>query len=281
MTGAFKQKSSIWILGILILSVLGIATHPDVAWRSAMVLFGLAFVCELVDSGLGMGYGTILTPVLLFMGYKPHDIVPTVLLSELLSGFTAAFFHNTVKNVELNLRGADFRPAAILAGGSIVGVTVGVLTAIRVPADVLKLGIGCIIFTSGLVVIVLARRVIRYRSLNMLALAAVASFNKAASGGGYGPLVTSGQILSGVRTQASVGITSFAEAFTCLFAVILFLLKGGSINPVLLIPMCGGALLSVPFAVAAIKRSREVQLRLIIGVVTLIMGAFTIYKALQ
>ena len=28
----------------------------------------MAFICELVDSSLGMGYGTVLTPVLLAMG---------------------------------------------------------------------------------------------------------------------------------------------------------------------------------------------------------------------
>ena len=43
------------------------------------------------------------------------------------------------------------------------------------------------------------------------------------------------------------GITSFAEAFTCLLAIVFFLAKGGSINLQILVPMCTGALLSVPF----------------------------------
>ena len=126
------------------------------------------------------------------------------------------------KNLGARLQGVDLKPAALLAGGSVVGVSIGVLTAVNIPARALKLVIGVIILVSGLTVTLLARRAIRYRSWRMLVLAGVASFNKAASGGGYGPLVTSGQILSGVRTQASVGITSFAEAFTCLLAVALF-----------------------------------------------------------
>ena len=39
----------------------------------------LAFFCELVDSTLGMGYGTTLTPLLLAVGYEPIAIVPAVL----------------------------------------------------------------------------------------------------------------------------------------------------------------------------------------------------------
>ena len=43
----------------------------------------IAFFCEMVDSTLGMGYGTTLTPLLLVMGFEPLEIVPAVLFSEL------------------------------------------------------------------------------------------------------------------------------------------------------------------------------------------------------
>jgi hypothetical protein len=252
--------------------------HEGVEIESALVLFGICFACELVDSGLGMGYGTILTPALLLLGYDARDIVPTVLLSELLSGFSAAFFHNEIKNVDLSLRGRDFRPALLLVAGSIGGVTAGVSLALSLPKATLNFGVGCIILLSGVFVLLFSRRAIAYKTWKMVALSAVASFNKAVSGGGYGPLVTSGQILSGVQTKASVGITSFAEAFTCLMGVTLFIVKGGMINVVVLIPMCTGALLSVPFSVFAINRTREGHLKVIIGVLTMCMGALTILK---
>ena len=44
----------------------------------------IAFLAEYVDSTLGMGYGTTLTPVLLLMGYEPMQVVPAVLLSNYL-----------------------------------------------------------------------------------------------------------------------------------------------------------------------------------------------------
>jgi hypothetical protein len=240
----------------------------------------VCFCCELIDSGLGMGYGTILTPMLLLLGYTPLEIVPTILLSELLTGFTAAFFHHQISNVDLSRKSPDLKAASILAFGSVSGVIAGVLLALALPVETLSVLIGCIICFSGASVLILSRQRLRYRTWKMLILSVIASFNKAISGGGYGPLLTSGQILSGIRTRASIGITSFAEAFTCLLAVSLFLMSGGFVNTVIFIPMCTGALMSVPFAVFAVNRTKERYLQKIIGVLTLCMGALTIIKAL-
>ena len=281
MKPSYKCKGLFWIILVISLFALAIWSHGGIGLKDAAVLFGLCFVCELIDSGLGMGYGTILTPTLLLIGYDAHDIVPTVLLSELLSGFTASFFHNEIGNVALGFRSKDFKPAIILVSGSIAGVTAGVFLALSLPKNILNMGVGCIIFLSGFFVLLLSRRIIKYRSWKMVILSSVASFNKAVSGGGYGPLVTSGQILSGVQSKSSVGITSFAEAFTCLLAVSLFLIRGGWINLVVFIPMSAGALISVPFSVFVISKTREDLLKTIIGMLTMVMGAGTILKALS
>ena len=276
----YKNNSVIWLVFILVAFLFSVTLHGSLDASKTIAILSMCFVCELIDSGLGMGYGTILTPTLLLIGYEPHDIVPTILLSELLSGFTAAYFHNEIKNVDLSLRGKDILPAATLAAGSLAGVSIGVFVAVSISKDALAMLIGCIILLSGFLVVLLSRKAIEYRKWKMLLLSTIASFNKAVSGGGYGPLVTSGQILSGVQGKASVGISSFAEAFTCLFGVTLFLIKGESLNLDLLIPMCGGALFSVPFSVFAIHKTKEAHLKIIIGIMTMVMGFFTIYKVI-
>ncbi len=276
----YRKKSIFWIGLIVVLFSVATSFQGGFETSDALLLFGLCFACELIDSGLGMGYGTILTPSLIMLGYQPEDIVPTILFSELLSGFSASFFHNEIKNVELGYRGKDLVSAGILVVGSLVGVTAGVFLAINIPKEVLKVAIGCVILTSGLFVILMSGRVIKYKKWKMAVLSSIASFNKAVSGGGYGPLVTSGQILSGVQSKAAVGITSFAEGFTCLLAVILFLGKGGFINLQIFIPMCAGALLSVPCSVFVISKAREDIFKIFLGVLTTIMGLLTLYKAL-
>ena len=100
------------------------------------------------------------------------------------------------------------------------------------------------------------------------------------SGGGYGPLLTSGQILSGVNGKASVAITSFAESFTCLVAVILFMIRGHYINIELLIPVCAGALLSVPISANIVSKLNETYLKRIIALLTIGLGLFTIIKTI-
>jgi uncharacterized membrane protein YfcA len=277
---SYLRKSSAWIL-VVLATALMLGSKNGLGAEEALMIFALCFACELVDSGLGMGYGTILTPTLLLLGFRPHEIVPTILFSELLSGLTARFFHHQARNVDLRPSGADLKPALLLAGGSVAGVAVGVAISVNLSSEWLSLVIGLIILSSGLCVILLSKRVVEFRTWKILGLAGVASFNKALSGGGYGPLVTSGQILTGIRGQAAVGITSFAEAFTCLVAVALFMVQGDYLNLPLLIPMCAGALVSVPFSVFAISKTREHHLKVVIGVVTVLMGGLTIYKALH
>ena len=280
VSAAYRRKSLAWIALVLSLFAAAILLHGQLDPTDALLIFAVCFACELVDSGLGMGYGTILTPTLLLLGYDAQDIVPTVLMSELLSGFTAAFFHNEIRNVQLGLGGRDFWPAMVLAVGSVCGVSVGVALSLNLPKSALNTGVGIIIVSSGFFVLLHSRRNITYRRWKMILLAVVASFNKSVSGGGYGPLLTSGQVLSGVSGKAAVGITSFAEAFTCLLAVSLFLGQGKDLNLILYVPMCAGALLSVPFSVFVISATREDRLRWIIGLVTMLMGGLILIKTL-
>ena len=107
MIGSYRKKSFAWIVLVLGMFAAAIHLHGNLDPMHVLAIFALCFVCELIDSGLGMGYGTILTPTLLLLGYDAHDIVPTVLFSELLSGFTASFFHNEIRNVSLGVRGIE------------------------------------------------------------------------------------------------------------------------------------------------------------------------------
>lgn len=242
------------------------------------VILALSFVCELVDSSLGMGYGTLLTPTLLLMGYSPADIIPTVLLSELFTGFTAAYSHDQIKNVDFSFKGNHLTCALILTVGSLVGVLIGVFLSVSIDERMVRQAIGAIVLLSGVLVILFAKHKILYRHWKMVILSTVAAFNKTISGGGYGPLLTSGQILSGVEGKSAVGITSLAEGFTCLMGVIIFMLQGKTLTYSLLGPVLAGALLSVPFAVHFVSRYHENRLKILIGLLTITLGALTILK---
>lgn len=274
-----RVLSVAWSLAVLGFFALMLALGRVSAEPGLVGLLALSFLLELVDSSLGMGFGTSLTPVLLLLGYAPLDLVPTILVSEFLSGFAASLFHNEAGNV--NLRGGrHLKTAILLSVFSLLGVTIGVETAFRIPRSLLTTLIGVIIVGSGAMILLLPGRGFAFRRWKIALLGLVASFNKALSGGGYGPLMTSGQVLSGIEARAAVGITSFAEGFTCLAGSLLFLAKGQTLDPGLLLPVLTGSLLSVPVSARVVRRLGEERMKRAIAAFTVGLGAFVLLKKL-
>lgn len=265
----------------------------------AALVFGLAFVCEFIDSTLGMGYGTTLTPVLLLMGYGPAQIVPAVLLSELATGGFAAFMHHRAGNAFFDFRNTpehrivkrmgklgylprsrDARIVWVLGVCSLVGAVGASLVAVSIPAFHLKLVIGTIVTGMGILILVRHRAAPVFSWKRITGLGVVAAFNKGLSGGGYGPLVTSGQILSGVATKSAVAVTSMAESFTCLVGVLAYLLNGAAVDWKVAPLLTLGAVLSVPFSAGAVRRMKVGKFTLIVGAGTVILGLLTLYNLL-
>ena len=241
----------------------------------------IAFFCEYMDSTLGMGYGTTLTPLLLLIGYSPLEIVPAVLLSEFITGITAGFFHHKLKNVNLNMHSNDFKVAIVLAACSIVGVIIAVFLAVNIPQKILKLYIGVLVLIIGMVILMTYNKTYIFSWKKIIGIGTLASFNKGISGGGYGPLVCGGQILSGVDAKPAIGITSFAEGLTCLVGVIVYLLSGNIIFWATLAPsVIVGAVFSVPFATYTVSRINTRNMKLFIGIGITILGIFTISKTI-
>jgi len=237
----------------------------------------LAFMAEYVDSSLGMGYGTTLTPLLLILGFSPLQVVPAVLLSEFVSGISSGLYHHNIGNVDLGRGTFARKTALILAACSLVGTVAAVIVAVKLPKTVVSLYIAVMILAIGLY-IVLARPRGRISWGRIIGLGSIAAFNKGISGGGYGPVVTGGQILSGVSERNAVGITSFAEGIVCLVGLVLYLAMGKVIDLRLAIPLSLGALVSVPAAVWTVKILPERMLRRAIGYATLYLGILMLIK---
>ena len=246
-----------------------------------LLMIPLAFACEYCDSSLGMGYGTTLTPLLLLFGYEPLQIVPAVLMSEFVTGITAAFFHHSLANVNFRRASKDTRVAMVLAACSVVGTVVAVRLAVKLPAATMKIWIGFVIVSMGAIILATLNRTPRFTWSKIAALGTVASFNKGMSGGGYGPLVMGGQILSGIGVKNAVGITSLAEGLTCLVGVLLFFVFRAEVDWTLAPWLMAGAVLSVPLGAHTVKRIPEKTIKLAIALLILILGALTLYKAFR
>lgn len=282
LSGAFVLLVLLALLGRELLVGAGWLTVPEGALSTSVLIaiFLAALACEYMDSSLGMGYGTTLTPLLLLAGFAPLQIVPAVLLSELVTGVAAGAMHHRDGNVDLWRDRQARRTFVLLALLSTLGAVTAVIVAVRISVFWLSLAIVGIVLTMGVVTLLTARRQIRYRAGGILTIGLIAAFNKGLSGGGYGPLVTSGQVVSGVPARQAVAITSMAEALTCLVGLGAYLVLTGGIDWTLTLPLAAGALLSVPLATATVRRLPEDWIRRAVGGMTLVLGLVLLLKLL-
>lgn len=275
----------------------------ELSWELGIGIAVMAFFAEYIDSTLGMGYGTTLTPLLmLIFGFEPMHVVPAILLSELVTGLLAGFTHHSMGNVDfmpktmrigrilksLRKNGVaesinyglplHLKITLVIALCSIIGTLASVFLAVSLPKFYLKLYIGILVFVIGIVILATINRNYAFSWKKIIGLGMIASFNKGMSGGGYGPVVTGGQLLAGVKGKNAIGITSLAEGLTCIVGVGAYLLIKGDINWTLAPYLVAGAVFSVPFSAYSVKVIKTDNLRIIIGIVTLVLGAFTISK---
>jgi hypothetical protein len=246
-----------------------------------LALIGLcAFLAEYIDSSLGMGYGTTLTPVLLLLGFGPLQVVPAVLFSEFVTGLLAAGLHHTFRNVNFRPGSLDLRVALALGACGLGGALVAVFMAIELPDWLVKTYIGALVLAMGLLLVLLPEKERSFSWRRLISLGLLGSFNKGLSGGGYGPVITAGQILSGLSPKSAIGITSLVEGVISLVAVSAYALTVRAIDWQLALPVVVGAVISTPLSAYTVRRLSLRQLRRLIGFLVILLGLLTLAKVL-
>jgi len=290
--GRLRQMYFVWAvvlvaaLGVLLVQAAGPAVVAELSatlssfltW-AVLATAAAALACEFIDSSLGMGYGTTLTPLLLLFGYEPLQVVPAVLLSELLTGITSGLLHHGAGNVSFRRGSRHLHVALLLIACSVVGAWPAAMVATQVSAAALKGFIGVIVVVVGVVTLATLNRTFGFSWGKIAGLGIIAAFNKATSGGGYGPVVVGGQLVSGLEAPSAVGITSLAEGVTCIVGFITYAVTTG-IDARLALPLVAGAMCSVPLAVFSVKAVPARRLRVGIGVLTLVLGVVTLARVL-
>jgi uncharacterized membrane protein YfcA len=269
-----------------------------IEWLFIVILL-ISCCAEYIDATLGMGYGTTFTPILLLLGFSPLQIVPAVLLAQFVAGLFAAFLHHGAGNVSFDFRkdedhkiakilgslgymprSTDSKVALVLVTCGVFGVIVAVLVALKLPVLYLKLYIGILVLAMGIVVMMKYKSAINFSWKRIVGIGILASFNKGISGGGYGPLIVSGQILSGVGPKNSIGITALAEGVTCFVGVLVYLIIGTHVDWILAPYLVVGSLISVPLSVYTVKKMSLREFTFVIGLATTVLGILTLVKVI-
>jgi len=201
----------------------------------------LAILFELVDSSLGMMYGTLLSPTLILLGFDTKLVVPSIVISQALGGAVATFRHSKYKSANFSGMTRDTKIVLAVVIPGLMAVFLGVFVAVRLPTNWLNLYIALLVIAMG----VLCIRPVYYKFAwwKMWMIGWLSAFNKALSGGGYGPVTSTGKVLGGLDAKTSVATTTFAEVPICLASFVLWYFMSGKLSWALPIMLClGGGL---------------------------------------
>lgn len=241
-----------------------------------MWIIALAFVAEIIDSSLGMMYGTLLAPLLIGLGYAPKMVIPSILLSQAVGGFVASIGHHKYANC--NFRGwtCSTKIATSVIVPGLFACFIGALVAVSISPFALKLYIGLLVILMG----ILCLRPIAYR-FNWWVIGGMgllAGFNKAFSGGGFGPVTSTGKILGGVSPKVSVATTTLAEVPICLASFLFWWLLGNNINWEFTGYLIGGSALGAVVGPYITSRINTKYLKVVVGALAIVAGIWILIK---
>jgi len=256
-----------------------------------------ALIFELLDSSLGMGYGTLLSPLLLFLGFPVLVVVPSILITQAFGGLTATYFHHKhgnadfriSKNKENELKkqkgfnlanffkhelSVDLKTVCIVSLLGVFAVIFSTIVAIKIPKEILTLYISLLVITMG--IIILANKHLKYSGKKMVLVGAVSAFNKGLSGGGYGPVVTGGQMVLGKEEKSAVACTTAAEPLICIVGFISYFLLNGLASWNLVFSLGIGAIIGGILGPIVTKKMDRKYFTIIVSVLMLVFGILSL-----
>jgi len=245
--------------------------------ESFIILVLFALIMESVDSSLGMMYGTLLSPILIGCGYQPLEVIPAILLSQAIGGISGTLFHHKFGNSDFKSLTRETKIMLAMVIPGIIAVAFGILIAINLPIFYIKVYIGALVLIMS--ALCLTRLKFRFAWWKHITLGSIAAFNKVISGGGFGPVTSTGGIIGGLSAKVSIATTTFAELGICLFSFVAYLIFA-QVSWVIVLPLCIGAFVGGVFGPYFCSRGNHKILRIAVGFLGIISGIWLFYKIL-
>lgn len=255
----------------------------ETALTTLVLLVLLAFFCEWIDASLGMGYGTILSPTLIILGFPPLIVVPAILLSQAVGGLSASYFHHSFQNANFAWRDSegkmsdDMKTVLWISGlgvlasffASFVGVT-------YFSKETLSTYIGTLVLIMG--ALVLIGFSFEHKPWKMIFVGLVSSGNKSLSGGAFGPVVVGGQMMLGSTHKNAVSITTLSEGPICIAGFIGYWYFNGIEGWDIIFALTLGSSLASRLGAFTTKKLAGWRLREIIACLLMLLGTLTLLK---
>lgn len=245
-----------------------------------ILLIFLGILAAFIDSSFGMGYG-LLTPIMIILGFDPLIVVPVLLFSQMATGFAGTVFHSLYKNVELNSKHKkDVKVTLIFTSSGMLGMIFAVIIAINLREFFLFLYIGIMLVVIGLIMIFKIQFEFSWNKLYIIS--SLAAFNKAITGGGYGPIATTGQMVTGRDHKEAIAVSNLSEAFLSGFGFLLYFILEGFNDLTfifqLLIIMTISGIIITPLGALIPKKIDKRKAKIVIGFLSLSLGIISLAR---
>ena len=155
--------------------------------------------------------------------------------------------------------------------------------------DSVAFPVGSMILAMGIITIIFYEQKMKFSWKRIISLGVLGGFNKGISGGGFGPLMVSGQMVSGRNGKQAIASTLVAETIASVVGVFVYIIanvltkvnrtEGISWESLELAPYSTiGAIIAAPIAAFFTKRVDEKKLKLISGITMIILGVLVLIR---
>jgi len=242
-----------------------------------LFLIPLAFVMEIIDSSLGMMYGTLLAPILVGYGLEPLAVVPGILISQAIGGVAGTISHHKFGNANFFGLTRDVKVVLAMVLPGLLVIMLGVFGAVNLPKFWVKIYLGILVIVMSILCLFPLKYSFAWWKHYLVGM--LAAFNKALSGGGFGPVTSTGGIIGGLSAKASIATTTFAEVWVCLAAFIAYLFFTRVDFPFAFC-LSLGSLLGGFVGPYISSRINHKKLRICIGVLGILSGIWLFWRLL-
>jgi uncharacterized membrane protein YfcA len=230
-----------------------------------------------------MGYGNILTPLLILLGFNILVIIPAVLASQVLDALATTVAFNYHGNIHLTTSSEDTKIVLVLSLTGILGVGIALAAYLFIFTFnplLLQAYVGIVVILVGLIALLGLRWTFTWTKL--AGIATIGAINKGLTGGGYTPVITGGQLICGRDAKQAIGCSNLPKALISLIALLLYLLLGQMVfDPLFLfltLTISIGAIISAPIASYLVKQANTHKYATLISIIIIILGVLTLVK---
>ena len=236
----------------------------DLSLFQILLVMFVAYVAELIDSSIGMLYGTLVSAFLIALNFPPLIVIPAVLASQTVGCLVATKQNHKLKKLEFKFHFPESRSLffkeirekgilrVIINGASedlkigmlsiIFGgffTFLGVLLAINISDLAIKTWVGSVDVLLGSLLV--ANISFNFSFLQIAILSLIGAFADALGGGGFGVIMTSSQLVGGRQFKKSVAITALTSTFLGIISFSAYWLLNGIADWEIIFFLCYGS----------------------------------------